>query len=282
MFSRVGRHFTLGNVALVGVLVFVMSGGAYAAKHYVISSTGQISPKVLKALQGKPGATGPGGAQGTPGAPGPAGKEGQGGATGKEGPAGANGVSVTSKQLTSSDTACSTEGGTEFTAAGGAKTTVCNGKTGFSETLPSGKTLQGEWGLVASVSAEFAYVDTSVSFDIPLAAAPVPHFIRQSGLEPVWNKATEKEEEVASTVCLGSAKEPKATPGNLCVYASVEGNILKNPVGDIITPKICSFATEGVCIGSNVGADKYGFGLATVSEAEGVVNTAGTWAVTAE
>jgi hypothetical protein len=56
-----------------------MSGGALAANHYLISSTKQISPKVLKKLKGNVGARGPAGipgAPGTPGAPGATGKEG--------------------------------------------------------------------------------------------------------------------------------------------------------------------------------------------------------------
>jgi hypothetical protein len=80
------RHLTYANVTATLALVFAMSGGALAAKHYLINSTKQISPKVLKALRGrtgKPGATGK---------EGPAGKEGAPGATGKEGPRGPEGA----------------------------------------------------------------------------------------------------------------------------------------------------------------------------------------------
>lgn len=64
------------NVAATLALVFSMTSGAMAAKHYLISSTKQISPKVISALKGKTGLTGPAGSpgaqgpQGTPGAPG--------------------------------------------------------------------------------------------------------------------------------------------------------------------------------------------------------------------
>lgn len=70
-----------------------MSGGALAAGHYLINSTRQINPKVLKQLRGARGATGASGAPGATGPGGPAGKEGtpgKDGTAGKEGPPGAS------------------------------------------------------------------------------------------------------------------------------------------------------------------------------------------------
>jgi hypothetical protein len=74
------QRLTYANVAATLALVFSMSGGALAANHYLITSTKQISPKVVKALKGKTGkagVTGPKGAQGVPGAQGPQGSAGQ-------------------------------------------------------------------------------------------------------------------------------------------------------------------------------------------------------------
>jgi hypothetical protein len=84
----VGRRLNYANVTATVALFFAMSGGALAAKHYLISSTKQISPKVLKALKGNEGSRGFVGATGGTGATGnqgPAGKEGK---EGKEGPKG--------------------------------------------------------------------------------------------------------------------------------------------------------------------------------------------------
>jgi hypothetical protein len=85
------RRPSYANVTATLALFFALSGRALAAKHYLINSTKQISPGVLKALKGKtgrPGMNGAARATGAPnatsgiGAPGPQGKE---GAPGKEG-----------------------------------------------------------------------------------------------------------------------------------------------------------------------------------------------------
>jgi hypothetical protein len=70
------RHLTYANVAATLALVFAMTGGALAAKHYLINSTSQISPKVLKKLRGATGKTGASGAQGRTGPQGPVGTSG--------------------------------------------------------------------------------------------------------------------------------------------------------------------------------------------------------------
>jgi hypothetical protein len=83
----IGRRISFANVAATLALVFSMSGAAVAAHHYLISSTSQINPKVLRALHGS-GKDGPQGPQGTQGAQGPTGPEGPSG----KGPAGKEGA----------------------------------------------------------------------------------------------------------------------------------------------------------------------------------------------
>jgi hypothetical protein len=75
------RRLTYANVAATLALVFSMSGGALAANHFLINSTKQISPKVIKKLKGATGKTGATGKEGTVGKEGPAGKEGAKGAS---------------------------------------------------------------------------------------------------------------------------------------------------------------------------------------------------------
>jgi hypothetical protein len=94
MFTAVRRHISYANVAATLALVFSMSGGALAAKHYLISSTKQINPKVLNKLRGKGGARGPTGATGLQG---PIGKEGPRGIAGLNGANGTNGTNGATK-----------------------------------------------------------------------------------------------------------------------------------------------------------------------------------------
>src|SRR5271166_5514600 len=104
MFSRLRSHITPSTIIATLALVFAMSGGAYAASHYLITKSSQIKPSALaeiaKKVKGTPGPAGSNGANGAAGPQGPAGPAGSGspgpeGHEGKEGKAGANGETVT-------------------------------------------------------------------------------------------------------------------------------------------------------------------------------------------
>jgi hypothetical protein len=85
------RHVNYASVVATLALVFAMGGSAIAANHYLINSTKQINPKVLKKLKGRsgaPGSPGRAGAIGGAGAQGPKGDDGKEGAKGETGPAG--------------------------------------------------------------------------------------------------------------------------------------------------------------------------------------------------
>jgi len=83
MVGWVHRRLTYANVTATLALVFALGGTAIAAHHYLISSTKQISPSVLKSLRGGKGPRGAQGVQGNPGTP------------GQPGQPGANGISTT-------------------------------------------------------------------------------------------------------------------------------------------------------------------------------------------
>jgi hypothetical protein len=78
-------------IALVA-LFFSLGGVGLAASHYLITSTSQIKPSVLKDLRGAQGLAGPQGLQGLQGLQGPAGAAGAAGAAGTAGTPGAAGT----------------------------------------------------------------------------------------------------------------------------------------------------------------------------------------------
>ncbi len=274
MFSGLRKHMTPSMGIALLALVFALTGGAFAASNGSGRSGGKANASVTDSVattakakqKSKAGARGPAGPKGATGAAGAAGVTGPAGSTGPAGPVGPTGTGATG--------ATGAAGATGATGATGPE-----GKSGFTKTLPKGERETGEWSLITTVPGA-QRVATAVSFNIPLPAAPTSHLIRVNGKEAIVNAGTE--EQVASTVCLGSVTEPKASAGNLCIYSSSEENTQKF-FTDAVLPEVCSLASAGACIGVNPipAADEFGFGLETIAEAEGIVNVAGTWAVTA-
>jgi hypothetical protein len=238
-------------------LVFAMTGGAYAAKKYLITSTKQISPSVLKALQGKAGVGGAPGAAGAPGVQGPQGAQGPAGSAGTAGSGGAKGE----------------KGATGATGAKGA--TGASGATGYTESLPSGKTETGTWSIyTAFVEPGFPGTLTSISFAIPLKG------ISEGTAYAFDLKETENEEferEIGGTKkptgCTGSVTEPTAPRGVLCVYTaneSLEGGAEGHLEVHLRPAEFEGYGSSGAFLG--------GFGS---NKAPARIEANGTWAVTA-
>jgi hypothetical protein len=249
MFTTARKHLTYANVAMTLALVFAMTGGAYAANHFLITSTKQISPKVLKALKGangKNGAAGPAGPAGA-GTPGPAGPQGPAGPAGGAGPAGTPGK----------DGAPGKDGkeGSPWTAGG---------------TLPSGKSETGQWAVAQVINGEpFEFMQLGISFPIrlanPLASSQV-HFI---GLE-------EQQKGTLPAGCEGSFEEPKAEAGNLCVFVRKSVNFTK------LEPIALPFNIENAETASELGAGASGAVLSASPAEAGKIVANGVWVVTAE
>ncbi len=287
MRSRIAKHLNPATAVAVFALVFALAGGAYAAKKYVITSPKQISPNVLKQLQGKAGPAGaPGvaGPQGTAGAQGPAGPagsagaKGDNGAAGAQGPqgpagnAGASGENVDVETLAKGQGGCK-EGGAQFSNGTGTAT-ACNGEQGagggeekLPATLPKGESEKGAWA-VESYPVEKGRLNVAlaaVSFPIPLAAplTKAHVFFIQEG-------------ESSPPGCPGTANNPKAAAGNLCVFETESAAALVPlPAGVIKDPGLEEGTTEPAAGGT-------GFVIHMQNENPTEHTSAwGTWAVTA-
>ncbi len=254
MFSTLRTRFGIPGVISVIALVFAMFGGAYAASNSASGGKATASAKAKKGPRGPKGATGPAGPQGPAGPAGPAGPKGDTGAAGTNGTNGTNGVSVT----TSAASAGECPSGGIKVASASPTTKVCNGTTGFTETLPGEKTETGAWSVGVTAVGDNLIKRATLSFAIPLAAPLTQsqvHFVKF-------------EEAAPEPGCTGgTAEEPKADPGNLCVY--VGGAESAFPFISINNPgtEAPGAGTTGAILQLNGAAEE---------------SALGTWAVTAE
>lgn len=255
----------VGLPGLLAILALVLAsvGGAWAAKGgVIIKKLNQIAPSVQKKLK-VPGPQGPAGTAGPQGAPGPAGPAGANGKDGANGTNGANGNSVV-VAAESAGVNCSV-GGVSVKVENTAGTKyVCNG-TFEGGTLPAGATLTGAWSLSLETNEEPPPVP--LHFNIPLAT-PLPAAKTEYVTAPTAN-------------CPGSAANPTAEEGYLCVYETSHTEF----AGTYTTPEIRDPSGKQELF-PGVFAPPFGAGrtgaLLINSSADFVGIAYGTWAVTAE
>lgn len=267
--SRIYKNISATNIALIVVLVFAMTGGAYAASKVLITSVKQIKPSVVKQLQGKagkngtPGPAGPAGPTGPAGSQGPAGAKGE---TGTPGTPGTNGTSAETTTFTGAKSPC-TEGGIEVKSAS-PTVKVCNGKEGSpwtaGGTLPKGRSESGSWSTIYTATAANQPMSSPISFTIPLKTTPEIHYIGSGELagEPKESPA------IKEGKCKGNGETPEAAEGNLCVFALMEKNATEYLFeGSFPTNHLFAQSTAGAVVG-------------TASTNTGEVIAVGTWTVT--
>jgi hypothetical protein len=254
MFSKLRKRLTYANVAMTLALLFAMTGGAYAASKFVITSTKQIKPSVLKQLQGKAGKAGAAGANGANGANGAQGPAGATGPGGPQGPAGINGTPGTSGAPGAKGAA-----GSPWTAGG---------------TLPSERTETGVWGLSELAKASGLYaIHIPISFNIPLAAPIVEAEKCGEAGEPACVIHIFEGESIPAG-CTGTVVAERVTglgadPGNLCIHITYAESLT--------AAQLIPVDSETAQAHS---AGKSGTTLTAVSLGEGA-HGSGTWAVTA-
>jgi hypothetical protein len=231
MISRIHSKLgTAGLVVAIVALVVALTGVAVAASGLNGKQKKEVK-SIAKQFAGKNGAPGAQGPKGDTGAAGSAGKN------GADGAPGANGKNVV---LTAEPAGVNCKNaGTKVEVEGNAasKKYVCNGQTGFTDTLPSGKTETGTWAVGTGNSGAMI---VPLSFNIPLATAPEAlHFVSEDGKEHT-------EEVVVETPvnCKGSAEEPTALPGQVCVYEGLNigaGGYLANEALTNLLPAGATF-----------------------------------------
>lgn len=291
MFSRIHQKLgTAGFIISIVALVAALGGGAYAAKNgltgaekkQIKKEARKFSKKFSKrfAKQGPKGDPGAPGAVGLPGAPGVPGADGQNGSNGSNGAPGANGKSV---EVSGAAPGCANGGVTvQVAEEPGTAQEVCNGENGGS-VLQSGESVTGVWTTAVStggVPAKLIPI-VSINFPRPLEAKIAggnQHYINAAGKEVILNETTFTPEEVDSTDCLGSAANPTAAAGHVCVYAGYEENtFLFN--GSFINPET---GNQNVLEnGAGITSSLTGTILSGESPVEIAGKAGGTWAVTA-
>jgi hypothetical protein len=219
MSSMLRTRFGIPGVIATVALVFALTGGAFAAK-YLITSTKQISPSVLKKLKGAKGpagAAGPAGAQGPAGLAGAAGARGADGARGATGPAGANGQSVTTEAIGPFEDCDDQEGvridpGDHVICDGKPGTNGTNGSPWVVGTAPSGAILKGTWSIpnVTAAGANERF-PVPISFGVPVAGAETVVLREDGQPDPLAGFGLE---------CPGTSTNPQLSnlPGVICAY----------------------------------------------------------------
>ena len=225
MISRIRAKLgPAGFIIAIVALVAALAGGAYAASGGGLSGKQKKEvEKIAKKLAGKNGTNGTNGTNGSPGAKGDTGAKGDKGDPGSPGSAGSPGASGKSVVLTTEAPGANcVDGGVKAEVEGSAtsKKFVCNGQTGFTDTLPSEKTETGTW-LFEAKGGEGENTLVPISFPIPLSPADAAAVTVHKWIQ---GKPAEQDPQ-----CEGTVNDPKAEAGTICLYSTTGADKTKIP-----------------------------------------------------
>ena len=281
MFKRIREQFgTAGLVVAIVAMVVAAAGTAIAAGGLTKSQEKQVT-KIAKKFAGKDGekgatgATGAQGAKGDPGAQGAKGDPGAPGAKGDPGEPGEEGKSPEGFPFAAGSPAsvahCGGMAGVEYEVEGsGEPHYVCDGKEGSpwtaGGTLPPNATETGAWAITGT-EAETEGIAVPISFSVPL---PFP--LKSAHVH--YGEPNEGGVFSATGACPSTtASNPKAKPGELCVY------IGREPEATLAPPPSSTSGIFPYFSGVTQGASRAGAVLVFLP-LEPVVFCGGTFAVT--
>jgi hypothetical protein len=280
------RLGTAGFVIALIALVAALGGGAYAASGGLTGKQKKEVEKIAKKYAGKPGAegkqgpagaggpkgdAGAAGATGTSGSAGEKGERGERGEEGEPGESGINGKSVLNGTVapgaglgttgdfyidTATDEIYGPKAGTNW----GTPTSL-KGESGFTETLPSGKTETGTYVAGAEAGGFFLeeLVQKEISFPIPLSAEIAEdHFEIVTGTPGAHC-------ENAAHAGPSSISNPEAAPGYFCLFQAISTGL--------------TFESANGFGGDTIGRTGTVLTYTVTNATEAFTN--GTWAVTA-
>jgi hypothetical protein len=118
--------------------------------------------------------------------------------------------------------------------------------------LPRGRTLRGVYRVSSQgEGAGSGFGASAISFGYRLSSAPTVHFIPVGTPPPA--------------ACPGTAADPQAARGHLCVYEVVAVNVQSQSINNNVN--------------NNPGASRYGASVLAQSAGSGGFTSSGTWAV---
>lgn len=182
MFRRFHERFGTAGLVVAVIALIAALAGTAIAAGGLTKKQEKQVIKIAKKYAGQDGTNG---TNGTNGAPGEKGAQGEKGAKGDQGIQGIQGVKG--------------DPGDPWTAGG---------------VLPSGETETGAWGIFGD--REYIYLPFNIPLETALSTSDL-HYVNPAGEEKTGEGAFGTAEN-----CKGSAANPTAEPGHICIYAETE------------------------------------------------------------
>jgi hypothetical protein len=258
MISRIHSKLgTAGLVVAIVALVAALGGGAYAAQQGLNGKQKKEVKKIAKKFAGAPGPAGPQGLKGDTGATGPAGKDGTNGTNGTDGDDGAPGAKGEAGMCSAEEPECSLAPGGVLTgvwSAAGGEGDLALASISFPVRVSPAPTAVYPFKLAATYSLGYELEDGKKTL-----VGPYPCISGCAGegaaeqADPT--AAFEEAQSAYLQACPGTAAEPEATAGVLCIYVKDKQGGPADPVSTLTEPLSESAHEFGVTLAFELGSE---------------------------